>query len=46
MSWIVEAPNNSPSVFVLISAAVFQIDGDACAVIVSRPRHDGRVLTD
>jgi hypothetical protein len=29
MSWIVEAPNNNPSVFVLISATVFQIDGVA-----------------
>jgi hypothetical protein len=27
MSWIVEAPNNNPSVFVLISSTVFQIDG-------------------
>jgi hypothetical protein len=26
MSWIVEAPNNNPSVFVLISSTVFQID--------------------
>ena len=30
MSWIVEAPNNNPSVFVLISSTVFQIDGVAC----------------
>jgi hypothetical protein len=30
MSWIVEAPNNNPSVFVLISSTVFQIDG-SCA---------------
>jgi len=29
MSWIVEASNNNPSVFVLISSTVFQIDGDA-----------------
>jgi hypothetical protein len=29
MSWIIEAPNNNPSVFVLISSTVFQIDGDA-----------------
>jgi hypothetical protein len=29
MSWIVEAPNNNPSVFVLISSTVFQIDGYA-----------------
>jgi hypothetical protein len=27
MSWIVEAPNSYPSVFVLISSTVFQIDG-------------------
>jgi hypothetical protein len=27
MSWIVEAPNNNPSAFVLISSTVFQIDG-------------------
>ena len=27
MSWIVEAPNNNPSVFVLISSTMFQIDG-------------------
>jgi len=38
--------HSAPSVFVLKSWAVSQIDGDACAVIVSRPRHDGRVLTD
>jgi hypothetical protein len=30
MSWIVEAPNNNPSVFVLISSTVFQIDGAVC----------------
>jgi hypothetical protein len=30
MSWIVEAPNSNPSVFVLISSTVFQIDGVAC----------------
>jgi hypothetical protein len=29
MSWIVEAPNNNPSVFDLITATVHQIDGDA-----------------
>jgi hypothetical protein len=29
MSWIVEAPNNNPSAFVLISSTVFQIDGVA-----------------
>jgi hypothetical protein len=27
MSWIIEAPNNNPSVFVLISSTMFQIDG-------------------
>jgi hypothetical protein len=32
MSWIVEAPNSNPYVFVLISSTVFQIDGDARAV--------------
>jgi hypothetical protein len=30
MSWIVEAPKNNPSVFVLISSTVFEIDGSAC----------------
>jgi hypothetical protein len=39
MSWIVEAPNNNPSVFVLISSTVFQIDGYALAQPV--PSHEG-----
>jgi hypothetical protein len=34
MSWIVEAPNNNPSVFVLISSTVFQNDGVARTVRV------------
>jgi hypothetical protein len=36
MSWIVEAPNNNPSVFVLISSTVFQIDG-SCALSAAAP---------
>jgi hypothetical protein len=33
MSWIVEAPNNNPSVFGLISSTVFQIDGSGARLV-------------
>jgi hypothetical protein len=32
MGWFVEAPNNNPSVFVLISSTVFQNDGSVRAL--------------
>jgi hypothetical protein len=41
MSWIVEAPNNNPSVFVLISSTVFQIDG---SVRASERRNGDQVI--